>query len=1159
MNSLTSLDTTWLLLCAFLVMIMQAGFCLFESGLVRSKNNTNVAFKNLSDFSIAAIVYWMLGFGLMYGNSVSGLIGSSRFFYEAHDQSGAWFLFQLMFCGATATIVGGALAERTSFSAYLIISVLIAAILYPIPGHWIWGGVMQDVSAETTLGWLASLGFIDFAGGAAVHLLGGMLALVAVIIVGPRLGRFAKVEEGQVEDTDKDNNLKSKNNDKSSGLLAINASNYPMATVGVMLLWFGWFGFNTGSAIGDAHNLAAIAINTALAAAAGSVALIVWSIFRTRKPDIGSALNGTLAGLVGITAGAHLYSTVDAVLVGIFSAVAMYCATLLLEKYEIDDVVSAFPVHGVAGIVGILLVAILGDSAMFPNGNTYLVQFGVQLLGAGAVVTWSLVVGFALFFVANKILPMRVSNAHEIEGLNTAEHGAASEVQDLLGSMMRQRYEGDFTKKVDVEPHTEVGQIANEYNKVLERIRLEIKTREKAYDQLKKASHFQYIFENSNEGIIQFSMQGDIQTANSAAANILGYASVDRLISTLGNCMESLEFVTPGEHTRLFSQFKKQGQLHNAEMVFVREVDNKQGVALCSMRSIAGNEEQAACVLASFTDVSERKEIEQLKVANRAAAAASLAKSQFLANMSHEIRTPLNGVTGMLELLKRTDLELHQQRYIDIAQNSAQSLLSVINDILDFSKIEAGKLELQSVDFPLRETLADVVDIFASQTASKNVELIGHISPDLPGWVVGDPERLRQVLINILGNAVKFTEKGTISLSAVCKKRSNNIVVLQLKIRDTGCGISEENLEKLFDSFTQADASTTRKYGGTGLGLTISRQLISLMKGRINVVSKIGVGSEVTIDLALPQSTKTIGYQSALPPGLSGMRVLIVDDHPVNLELTSELLAPFGLQIDCAESAAEALKLHNNAVDQNRPYELFLFDYHMPETDGAQLADLIRQTAAGQIAKMILLTSIDQVSPNDPEMSSFNTLLVKPVRASRLFESIAAVMANRLNTDTTAATNSVNELAARAVNFDAAAKTRILLVEDNMVNQIVATEILEQAGYMIEAANNGQEAVDRLFNNDSDGIDIVLMDCQMPVLDGFEASRIIRKRENEKNLPSVPIIALTANALKGDKERCLKAGMSDYITKPIDVDALNALLAKYINDDDSSVLQKTGS
>jgi Amt family ammonium transporter len=1093
-------------------MVMQAGFCLFETGLVRSKNNINVAFKNLSDFAVTAVMYWLVGYGLMYGASIAGLFGTTDFFFEPTNGNGAFFLFQLMFCGATATIVGGALAERTSFSAYLLISLLIGSVLYPIPGHWIW--------AAGQAGWLGSLGFIDFAGGTAVHLLGGCLALVAVIIVGPRIGRFS-IDENNKTTAHK-----------------INASNYPIATVGVILLWFGWFGFNTGSLMGDYNGLPLVAINTALSAAAGAATLILWFLFKSGKPDIASVLNGTLAGLVGVTAGAHAYSVFDAIIVGAVCAALVQVATVLLEKLRIDDVVSAFPVHAVAGFAGTLLVAILGEQALFPNNNGHLQQFGIQLTGASVVVLWSLTVGFGAFWFLNKLHPMRVSEAEELQGLNFSEHGATTEVHDLLGAMIKQSNTGNFNEKVAVEPHTEVGQIAEEYNKVLERIRLEIETREQAYAQLKEASHFQYIFDNSNEGIIQFSTDGNVQKANKSAADLLGYASVDRLIHSIGPFMGNLDFKLLTAHTDLMKELKQRGQLLDTEICFTRETDKKLGYASLTLRSISGNEEKEPCFLASFVDVGKKRENEQLKVDNRAAQAANKAKSQFLANMSHEIRTPLNGVTGMLELLARTDLEPHQKRYIDIGKNSAQSLLSVINDILDFSKIEAGKMELDSVDFPLQETLSDVVDIFAAQAASKQLELIGHIPPDLPEWVKGDPERLRQVLINLLGNAVKFTESGSISLIAKCKKRTENIVVLEFQIQDTGCGISEGSVSELFTSFTQADSSTTRRYGGTGLGLTISKQLINLMKGRINVKSKLGEGSVFTIDLAMPLAKGRSGRSSSLPDSFSGMRVLVVDDHPVNLELTQELLVPFGLKIDCAESAADAMAMHNTAAQQNRPYELFLLDYHMPEVDGVDLAKLVRSTDTGKNAKLILLTSIDQVHSNDEGMDLFDTLLVKPVRASRLFDSIADVMSDRLLADKHGCDDVPTQ---RTGNSDIVTGKRILVVEDNMVNQLVATEILEQAGYTTETADNGQEALDRL---QTENYDLILMDCQMPVLDGFETTAKIRALDN--STAELPIVALTANALKGDRQRCLDAGMDDYITKPLDAEVLYTLLKKYL-------------
>jgi len=1102
-------------------MMMQAGFCLFESGLVRSKNNINVAFKNISDFALTALVYWMIGFGIMYGSSVAGVFGSSHFFFNPEGNNGAQFLFQLMFCGATATIVGGALAERTSFSSYLIISILIGAILYPIPGHWIWSNE----------GWLANLGFLDFAGGTVVHLLGGCLALVVAIIVGPRVGRFQNNESDDEEPR------------------KINASSYPLATVGVILLWFGWFGFNTGSVVGQGYNFAQVAINTGLAASAGATTMIVWFVIKTGKPDILPVLNGTLAGLVGVTAGANMIATYDAVIIGITCAIFMNLGVMLLEKLHIDDVVSAFPVHAISGAIGTLMVALLGDTSFFADDVGRLQQFGIQLAGVLATVAWSLVAGYGLFFTLNKLVPMRVSLESELQGLNFSEHGATTEVQDLLSSMVAQQSDDDFTRPVDVEPHTEVGQIATEYNKVLDRIRLEIKTREEAYSRLKQASHFQYIFENSHEGIIQLAESGEVEIANAAAADLLGFASIDRMKKSVGPWLRDLDLIGEEAHKALMREFAERGSLINKDIVFNREVDSKRGYARFTMKLIDGNDEQEPCFLISFIDTGANLENEKLKVAASAAEAASKAKSQFLANMSHEIRTPLNGVTGMLELLSRTQLEDGQRRYIGIAQNSAKSLLSVINDILDFSKIEAGKLELDCVDFPLRETLADVVDIFASQAADKKVELIGRIPPDVPDWVIGDPERLRQVLINIMGNAIKFTDKGFISLTATCKKKTDSLAILTLEIADSGCGISQENIKKLFNSFTQADSSTTRKYGGTGLGLTISEQLIGLMKGRINVTSEIGKGSVFSIELPMPISKNDPIERGGLPASFSGMRVMVVDDHPVNLELTTELLVPFGLKIDSFDNATSAIKAHNKAASENNPYELYLLDYHMPSIDGAELARQIRATEDGKTGKLILLTSIDQVSAKDDGMDSFDTLLVKPVRASRLFDSIATVMADRLINETKGATAKAaeqTESTADALTPEITSNTRILIVEDNMVNQIVATEILEQVNLVSETAENGQEAIDKLSTGK---FDLVLMDCQMPVLDGFEASRKIRQIEAENNVAkdqALPIIALTANALKGDRDRCIEAGMNDYITKPLDSEQLYGLLADYL-------------
>jgi len=1153
MSVLSPLDTTWLLFSAFLVMIMQAGFCLFETGLVRSKNSINVAFKNLSDFTISAMIYWLIGYGLMYGETISGIVGSSGFVYSHNDGNGAWFVYQLMFCCAAVTIVGGALAERTRFATYLLLSALIAGIIYPVVGHWIWGGALQSEIA----GWLSALGFIDFAGGTAVHGVGGWFALAAVLIIGPRIGRFSSspTEKGSTQ---------------------IQGSNYPMASVGVILLWFGWFGFNAGSLIGYNDAIAPIVINTSLSAASGGITLLVLFLVKSGIPDVRAVLNGTLAGLVGITAGCHLFSAIDSVLVGALAALAATYTESWLAKRRIDDVISAFPVHGIGGLVGTLMVAILGDSTRFPAGHSMVEQLAVQSLGALAVAVWAFGAGYLLIYTLSRFLQLRVDPEAERLGLNVSEHNAKTDTLDLLVNMTAQREEGNFNQPVHVEPHTEVGQIASEYNQVLDRVRLEISTREEAYKQLKEASHFQYIFENTREGILQFSMDGSVQKVNPAAAAILGYVSSERLHAKIGSFMEKLSFNDKSTHEKLINTLYAQGQVIDFPLGFKREIDQQAGYAMCSIRTIAGNDELDPCYLVSLADLSDKKENEQLKVARDAAEEANKAKSQFLANMSHEIRTPLNGVTGMLELLSRSELQDHQQRYIDIAQNSAESLLSVINDILDFSKIEAGKMELDSVEFHFRDTLADVIDIFAVQAARKEIELIGDIPSDLPEWVIGDPERFRQVLINLLGNAVKFTESGTITLEANCTGKFNNLAELTIAVTDTGCGIDETGLDKLFHSFTQADASTTRKYGGTGLGLTISQQLVNMMKGSIDVKSELGVGSCFSVSLTLPVSERNQAPSKRLPYYLEQTRVLVVDDHPVNLKLVHGLLQPFGLKIDCVDSAAKALVAVDRANKQGLPYELLLLDYHMPETDGIMLAAKLRTLKGGKDQKIILLTSIDQINKTSAGAEYFDETLVKPVRASRLFDSIITALHHKKTADTTTLTTDPDNLSSGAsgdrdkktdrssdnTGTDTSSVT-VLLVEDNPVNQIVAITILEDAEYQVEVADDGQEAFDRVQQG---GIDLILMDCQMPVLDGFEATRAIRQWERDNGVQSdhaIPIIALTANALKGDREACIDAGMNDYVTKPLDLGVLFSAMSTYVaippDADESSGFKNTGT
>jgi len=1125
---------------------------MLEAGLVRQKNSINVAFKNLMDFIVAGLAYWAVGFGIMYGiGEPNGIYGTSMFLKSHEDGATAFFLFQLVFCSASATVVGGALAERTRLSAYLVISALVAALFYPMIGHWVWGGVL----GQGTEGWLAQRGFIDFAGATVVHGTGGWLALAAVLIVGPRLGRFA---ENAPE---------------------LRGSNYPVATVGVLVLWFGWFGFNGGSLLEYNDTVPQIIVNTSLAAAAGGFALLSWAWLKERKPDIAASLNGTIAGLVGVTAGANIYETTDAILVGVLSAAACGLATKLLEKLKIDDVISAWPAHAVAGGVGTLLVAVCGDTSAFADGVTRAEQFVIQLTGVATIAAWAFGVGYALLFLINKIMPLRVSEDDERIGLNISEHNASTELVDLVGEMQMHRDNGDFYTPVSVEPHTEVGQIAGEYNRVLDRVRLEIDTREEAYRQLEEESEFRFIFENGHEGIVQFARNGAITKANPAAVKLLGFESADKLKAGVGQWMSRLHGAD--KETKLKNMvhlLNTEGVASEVELSFNRNDDGQQAHVQIDLRRLVTADGTQPTVLASVIDVSEKKANERLRMERDVAEAASHAKSEFLANMSHEIRTPLNGVTGMLELLSRTELDTRQERFIHVAGTSAGSLLSVINDILDVSKIEAGKLELEETEFALPQLLADVLDMFAQQAASKGIELASLLPTNIPERVIGDPERLRQVFINLVSNAIKFTERGSVTLRCRSEKVGASRARLQFSIEDTGVGIPTAEKERLFEAFTQADTSTTRKHGGTGLGLNITRQLIELMGGDISVDSTVGKGTvfHVNLDMITPEqvTTSLTTYASAGDSNLNkDIRILAVDDHTINLEILDGMLQPEGYPVTAVTDAPEALEVLEQALNQNDPFKIALLDYQMPGMDGKDLVTRIRADRRFDDLRLIMLTSIDQAIPAAERRElNIHSSITKPLRRSRLFDAINETLGRPVTNASPLVAKPLSEIAAEEIaearggvntlssnaglteldeigNFSKQPITtttrplNVLIVEDNPVNQMVMDELLTDFGHTSVLAENGQQAIQRV---EAGNIDLVLMDCQMPVMDGFEATRRLRAMEKERGTPRLPIIAVTSNAIKGDRERCLQAGMDDYVSKPVNTAKLVASIEKHV-------------
>src|SRR6478736_858892 len=898
-------DILWVLVASGLVFIMQMGFLCLEAGFTRSKNSINVALKNLTDFGISMAFYWAAGFALMFGSSHVGWVGATHFFVSFDD--GAWtttfFLFQVMFCGTAVTIISGAVAERMRFFSYLFVATVVSLVIYPVFGHWAWGGAL-----ERQRGWLAARGFVDFAGSTVVHSVGGAVSLACLLVLGPRAGRFVPGEPPR----------------------KISGSDIPLSMLGVLLLWLGWIGFNGGSTLALNNQVPRIIANTMLAGGFGLCSGLLYSWWRNGYPAVDHTANGSLAGLVAITANCHVVSSGEAALIGTIGAVVMILAQDALERARIDDAVGAVPVHLATGIWGTLAVALFGDPKLLGTGLSFWDQLGMQCLGIAVCFVWTFGTAYLLFSIFNRLTPMRVTPSEEHQGLNVVEHRETTEILDLLRVMEAHAMTHDLGLRAPVEPFTEIGQIAQHYNRVMEALQA-------------AAVEMQAIVRTAKDGIITFARDSlAVLSVNPSAELIFGSPSQALLGQSFWSLVEprgreiSLDDILRESHRGATSELrgKRPDQTFPVEVILTQAEVHDGWI-----------------YVGTFRDVSANKELEdQLRQAQKMEGIGQLAGG--IAHDFNNLLTVISGFTEVSRLRTEPGTPLHDS--LGQILQAGDRAAALTRQLLAFSRRKPSKKEL--LDVP--EVVASMHQMLRRLIGS-DIELVT-ISGHDTALVMADRTELEQVIMNLAVNARDaMPNGGKVIIEATVMDLSAEEAAklppaepgayVQITVSDTGTGMGAETKRRIFEPFfTTKDVDK-----GTGLGLAVVYGIVTHSGGHMQVDSEPDLGTRFTV--RLPKAIES------LPPPQAKVEeaysvggdetILLVEDEVRLCKLVEQVLSEHGYQVLVAHNGSEAVDLAGKFKGR---IDLLLSDVVMPQMRGSELA---RQLLVDRPALKVLFMS----------------------------------------------------------------------------------------------------------------------------------------------------------------------------------------------------------